>query len=338
MIKVQRDTFGTIGNQAVDRFTLSNDSGVEAAIISYGAILQTLRVPDRNGASADIVLGFDSLRDYVEGNDCYFGAICGRVANRIKAGRFTLEGNDYTLATNFGPNALHGGNVGYDKRIWEAEPTADGVRLFLHSPDGEEGYPGSLDITVTYTLTDAGELHIDYVATADATTIINLTNHTYFNLAGHASGTVYNQMVCMNAPRVTLVDDTLMPTGEIADVAGTPLDFLAPQAIGEQLEAAGGYDHNYILDEQATLAARVVDPDSGRVMEMVTTEPAVQLYTGNFLEDKPGKCGAVYPQHGGFCLEAQHYPDSINQPSFPSTVLRPDETYTQRTTYRFSAE
>jgi aldose 1-epimerase len=335
MITVKSDTFGTIGNEPITRFTLANDAGMQVAIINYGATIQALITPDRDGAPADIVLGFDDIAGYTSARNPYFGAICGRVANRITKGRFTLDGTEYQLATNDGPNSLHGGQVGFDKRIWHAEATEGGVSMTLHSPDGEEGYPGSMDITVTYTLTEACELHIDYTATTDATTIVNLTNHSYFNLAGHGAGAVYDQQLTMRTPSYTPVDDTLMPTGEVAPVAGTPLDFLALHAIGDQIEAAGGYDHNFIFTDGPAPAVRVVDPASGRCMEMETTEPAVQFYSGNFLNGVTGKAGASYRLHSGFCLEAQHYPDSINNPDFPSTVLQPGDTYTQRTTYRF---
>jgi aldose 1-epimerase len=336
MIKVETTPFGTADDQAITLFTLTNAAGMQVGIINYGGIVQSLRVPDAKGAIDDVVLGFDTLAEYTGGNIAYFGALCGRVANRITAGRFTLAGRDYTLATNNAPNSLHGGLKGYDKRVWEATATADGVRLTLDSADGEEGYPGTLSISMTYALTEANELVLDYSATTDATTIVNLTNHSYFNLAGHAAGAIHDHTICINASRYTPVDETLMPTGEIASLVDTPLDFLAPHKIGERIEAAGGYDHNYIIDEGATVAVRVSEPVSGRIMEMETSEPALQFYSGNFLVDLAGKGGACYPQHGGFCLESQHYPDSVNQPSFPSTQLEPGETYRHHTLYRFS--
>jgi aldose 1-epimerase len=337
MIKVETSPFGTADNKPITRFSLTNTAGMQVEIINYGGIVQSIRVPDSNGKFDDVVLGFDTLAEYTAGNVPYFGALCGRVANRITAGRFTLAGQDYSLPTNNGPNSLHGGTKGYDKCVWEAVATADGVCLTLQSADGDQGYPGKLDITMTYTLTEANELVLDYKATTDATTIVNLTNHSYFNLAGHNAGAIHDHTICIRSSRYTPVNEALMPTGEIASLVGTPLDLLAPHRIGENIEAAGGYDHNYILDEDATVAVRVSEPVSGRIMEMETSEPAVQFYSGNFMDDIAGKGGAVYPKQGGFCLESQHYPDSINQPSFPSTVLQPGETYTHHTLYRFSA-
>jgi aldose 1-epimerase len=335
MILVTCDIFGSINNQEITRFTLANDAGMKVAILNYGATIQSIRVPDRNGNDEDVVLGFDTIEGYQSADNPYFGAICGRVANRIAKGTFTLDGKEYKLAINNGPNSLHGGLVGFDKRIWDAEKTTDGVKLVLQSPDGEEGYPGNLETTVTYMLTKNNELHIDYMATTDATSIVNLTNHSYFNLAGHGAGSVYDHKLCIQASRYTPVDGDLTPTGEIADVAGGPLDFLSPHTIGERIEEAGGYDHNLILTPNASPAVRAVDPVSGRTLEMETTEPAVQFYSGNFLEGVIGKGGASHGKHSGFCLEAQHYPDSINNPQFPSTVLTPNEPYRQHTTYRF---
>lgn len=336
MISVESTPYGKTDGRDITLFTMKNDSGMEVAIINYGAIIQSVRVPDRNGVPGDVVLGFDTLDEYVSGNDPYLGAVCGRVANRISRGKFTLEGVEHTLAVNNGPNALHGGIKGFDKRVWSATAENDGVCLSLHSDDGEEGYPGNLEVSVLYTLTDENELVLEYSATTDKTTIVNLTNHSYFNLAGHGAGVVHDHEITITAGKYTPVDEDLIPTGGIALVVGTPLDFLSAHKIGERIEAAGGYDHNYALDAEGDgPAARVSEPASGRTLEMETTEPGVQFYTGNFLENNKGKSGAVYQKHGGFCLEAQHFPDSINQPSFLSTILRPGETYSQRTLYRF---
>lgn len=336
MISVESTPFGSADGKDVTLFTLKNESGMGVAIMNYGAIIQSIRVPDRNGIIDDIVLGFDTLDEYVTGNDPYFGAICGRVANRISKGRFTLEGVDYSLAINNGPNALHGGIKGFDKRVWSAETAANGVCLRLSSDDGEEGYPGNLDVSVLYTLTDDNVLVLEYSAATDRTTIVNLTNHSYFNLGGHGAGTVFDHEITIKASHYTPVDDDLIPSGGIAPVTGTPLDFLSAHRIGERIEAAGGYDHNFALDAGTEGPAVLVsEPATGRTLEMETTEPGVQFYTGNFLEDNRGKNGATYPMQGGFCLEAQHFPDSINQPSFLSTILRPEDTYSQRTLYRF---
>lgn len=329
--------FGRVDGQPISLYTLANGSGLEVSITNYGAIVQAIRVPDRRGDMADIALGFDTLADYVARNAPYFGAICGRVANRIAGGRFTLDGREYRLAANDGLNALHGGMKGFDKRVWTADPVTDGLRLRLVSVDGEEGYPGELDLRVRYTLSADNALVIDYEATATRATPVNLTNHTYFNLAGHAAGSIEAHVLTLRAAHHTQFDNTLTPTGAIAPVAGTPLDFRTPHAIGERIGAASGYDNNFVLDAGTGPCARVTDPATGRILEMETTEPGVQLYTGNFLDNVAGKAGAVYRRHGGLCLEAQHFPDSVHHPHFPGTILRPGETYTQRTAYRFAA-
>ena len=350
---IQRSEFGkTPDGAAVDLYTLTNRNGVVAKVTNLGGIVTELWVPDKDGNKANVVLGFNKLEQYTDGHP-YFGAICGRVANRIKAGRFKLDGEEHKLATNNGPNHLHGGVRGFDKMVWQAESkeTRDGpaLRLTYLSPDGEEGYPGNLTSVVTYTLTNDDELRIDYEATTDKPTIVNLTNHSYFNLAGEGSGTILGHELTLNADRYTPVDKTGIPTGQVAPVKGTVLDFTRPTPIGERIEEAaaqppgGGYDHNFVINGggkgDLVPAARVRDPVSGRVMEVHTTEPGVQLYTGNYLDaSEVGPSGHPYEKHAGFCLEAQHYPDSINQPDFPSIVLRPGQTYRQTTVHRFSAE
>jgi aldose 1-epimerase len=347
---VQKQAFGKTPDGAeVDLYTLTNTSGTTAKIMTYGAILTQLDVPDRDGKSEDVVLGFDNLKDYLAGHP-YFGATVGRVANRVAKGKFTLEGKEYKLATNNGPNALHGGLKGFDKVIWKAEPmmTADGaaVKFTYVSKDGEEGYPGNLTATVRYTLTNENELRLDYTATTDKATPVNLTNHSYFNLAGAKSGDILGHELMLNADKYTPADDTLIPTGEIKPVKDTPLDFTTPRRIGERIDQLKGdpigYDHNFVLNGESkklALAARVRDPKTGRVMEMYTTEPGVQFYTGNFLDGKQtGRGGVVYKKHAGFCLEAQHFPDSVNHPNFPSMILKPGELYMQSTVYKFSAK
>jgi aldose 1-epimerase len=334
----------TPDGHAVTAYTLMNRNGLEAVIIDYGATLVSMKVPDRDGNLADVVLGFDRVEPYM-GASPYMGSTVGRYANRIAKGTFTLDGKTYTLAINNEPNHLHGGTVGYDKVFWTAEPkdTEDGPSVvFTHrSPDGDEGYPGNLDMTVIYTLTHDNALRIDYEATTDAATPVNLTHHSYFNLGGHASSEpILDHELTIQASRYTPVDDTLIPVGDLAAVAGTPYDFTTPQAIGARLD--GVYDHNYVLDSDdgsLALAARAVHPASGRVMEIWTTEPGLQFYTGFGLDGSlTGKDGAVYHSKAGFCLEAQKFPDSPNKPHFPSSILRPGETYTQRTEHRFSTQ
>jgi aldose 1-epimerase len=347
---IEKKPFGkTADGKDVDLYVLTNAHGMKAKVITYGAILTELDVPDRDGRTADVVLGFDDLKGYL-GAHPFFGATVGRVANRIAKGKFTLDGKEYTLKTNNGPNALHGGLKGFDKKVWQAEqvPAENGVavKFTCRSPDGEEGYPGDLTATVTYTLTNNNELRLDYTATADKATPVNLTNHSYFNLAGQGSGDILGHELTVEAEKYTPVDDTLIPTGKIESVKGTPLDFTTPHKIGERIKELrgnpGGYDHNFVLNgggKKLALGARVVEPKSGRVMEMYTTEPGVQFYTGNFLDgSNKGKGGAVYNKHAGFCLEAQHFPDSVNHPNFPSMILRPGQTYRQTTVYKFSTK
>jgi aldose 1-epimerase len=344
---VQRVPFGTLPDgQAVEIFTLTNASGIELKAIGYGGIITSLRVPDRNGKLDDIVLGFDRLDDYLKDHP-FFGAIIGRYGNRIARGQFTLDGRTYKLATNNPPNHLHGGKKGFDKVMWKVEPSGKNALTFSRvSADGEEGYPGNLRVQVTYTLTDKNELQVDYLATTDKLTPVNLTQHSYFNLAGQASGDILGHQLMLNADRYTPVDETLIPTGKLAPVAGTPFDFTKPTPIGARINAADpqlkngqGYDHNWVLNRKGAglqLAARVIEPKTGRTMEIATTEPGIQFYAGNFLDGKlTGKGGAVYNHRTGFCLETQHFPDSPNQPAFPSTILKPGQEYRSRTVFTF---
>ena len=350
MASVSKAPFGVLpSGDSVHVFTLTNTNGIELRAITYGGIVVSLRTPDRQGRMDDIVLGFDDLNGYVNSSP-YFGSITGRYANRIARGRFSLDGVQHQLAVNNGVNALHGGLRGFDKVLWSGSERTDssgaGVVFTYVSRDGEEGYPGTLSVTVTYTLTNANEFVIDYEATTDKPTPVNLTQHSYFNLAGEGAGDILGHVLTLNADRYTPVDSTLIPTGELATVDGTPFDFRAGVSIGErigqdnrQLQIAGGYDHNFVLTRtQLGLihAARVVEPVSGRTLDVSTTEPGVQLYTGNFLDGSiTGKSGHVYRHRNGFCLETQHFPDSPNQPSFPSTILRPGETFRSRTVYTF---
>lgn len=350
---IKKEAFGTTHDgKAVDLYTLTNSHGVEVRVTNYGGIITSLRVPDKDGQSDDVVLGYDSLDSYLKSTP-YFGAIIGRYGNRIANGKFTLDGKECTLAKNDGPNSLHGGIKGFDKAVWEAEPFENkegvGVIFKYTSPDGEEGYPGNLKTTVTYTLTDKNELIFEYHATTDKATPVNLTNHTYFNLAGDGKRDILGHELMLNADRFTPVDKTLIPTGELRRVSGTPLDFTKPTAIGariaqndEQLTFGRGYDHNFVLNREGEglrLAARVHEPSTGRMMEVYTTEPGVQFYSGNFLDGTiTGKGGHVYKQRYGFCLETQHYPDSPNKPDFPSTILRPGQIYQSRTVYQFSVQ
>ncbi len=351
--RLKRQEFGKMQNGApVELFTLTNQSGMEAAVTNYGGILVSLKTPDRNGRLADVVLGFDSLDGYLQ-PEPYFGAIIGRYANRIGHGTFTLNGVSYTLARNNGGNALHGGIKGFDKVLWQAKDVstdaAPSLELTYLSKDGEEGYPGNLSARVVYTLTDGNELKIDYTATTDKDTVVNLTNHSYFNLAGQGSGDVLGHEILLNADRFTPVDAGLIPTGELRSVKGTPFDFTKATPIGarigqddEQLKFGQGYDMNFVLNSgggSLALAAQVYEPGSGRFMEVLTTEPGVQFYTGNHLDGKlHGKQGKVYGKHAGLCLETQHFPDSPNKPNFPSTVLKPGAVYRTTTIYKFSAK
>jgi aldose 1-epimerase len=358
-MSMTKQAFGsTADGTPVELYTLTNANGMETTITTYGGIVVTLMVPDRNGDLGDVVLGYEALERYINKNS-YFGAVIGRYGNRIAKGKFTLNDVEYTLAQNDGENHLHGGIKGFDKVVWNAKELpslrgagGDNPRLELTyvSPDGEEGYPGTLSVTVTYTLTQDNALKIDYLATTDKDTVVNLTNHSYFNLAGAGVGDILGHELMLNANKFTPVDDTLIPTGKLLSVKGTPMDFTQPTAIGarinedyEQIQfGPGGYDHNWVLnesEESPVLAARVYEPTTGRLMEVYTTEPAIQFYSGNFLDRNiTGKRGKRYNQRYGFCLETQHFPDSPNQPDFPSTVLKPGETYTTTTIYKFSAK
>jgi len=347
---IKRSTFGKMSDgQTIELYTLTNKNGVQVGITNYGGRIVSILVPDRQGQMADVVLGFDNGNDYLGANP-YFGAIVGRYANRIAKAKFTLDGVEYKLAANDGPNSLHGGLRGFDKVMWKATELAkenSALELTYLSKDGEEGYPGNLSVKVTYTLSDENELWIDYHAATDKDTVLNLSNHSYFNLAGEGHGDILQHLVMINASRFTPVDGTLIPTGELRNVHSTPFDFRQPTAIGarindddEQLKLGRGYDHNFVLDRKGsgmTLAARVTEPVSGRVLEVRTTQPGIQFYTGNFLDGTiHGKGGKVYGHRFAFCLETQHFPDSPNHPSFPSTELKPGETFHQVTVFKFS--
>lgn len=346
---MKKESFGKLPDgTAVDLYTLTNANGIEAKITNYGGIVVSLKTPDRKGSLSDVVLGYETVDGYVRKNP-FFGSLVGRYGNRIGQAKFSLNGVEYQLARNNGRNHLHGGLVGFDKKVWQARPgkSADGVGLELTylSRDGEEGYPGNLSVTVTYTLTNNNGLRIDYLATTDKDTIVNLTNHSYFNLAGE--GTILGHQLVLNADRFTPVDSELITTGELRSVKGTALDFLQPHAIGERIDATEeqivfgkGYDHNFVLNHAAGtlgLAASVYEPTTGRAMEVYTTEPGVQFYTGNFLDGSiTGKGGRVYHRRSGFCLETQHFPDSPNKPQFPTVVLKKGAEYKSTTVFRFS--
>jgi aldose 1-epimerase len=343
-MSIIKSDFGkTKEGQPVDLYTLTNASGMTVKITNYGGIVTSLQVPDKNGKFDDVVLGFDTLDQYLEGHP-YFGALVGRYGNRIAKGKFTLNGTEYQLAANNGENHLHGGIKGFDKVVWNAEMVKKenemGVKLSYLSKDGEEGYPGNLTAVVTYVLTNDNELIINYKAETDKPTPVNLTHHSYFNLKGAGNGDILGHLLTIDADRFTPVDEGLIPTGELKSVKDTPMDFTVPKAIGERIDQVkGGYDHNYVLngwDGSLRLAAKVVEPLSGREMEVWTTEPGLQFYTGNFLDGTiTGENGKVYNKHYGFCLETQHFPDSPNKPGFPSTILEPGEKYTHTTIYRF---
>jgi galactose mutarotase-like enzyme len=343
--------FGEVEGMNADLFILENENGLKVKITNYGAIVTEMHVPDRDGKRADVVLGFNHIQGYLRGHP-YFGAIVGRVANRIGQGRFVLDGREYTLAANNGPNHLHGGKKGFDKKIWNAEPLLSdegpALKLTCFSPDGEEGYPGNLTATVVYTLTQSDELKIEMTAETDRPTPVNLASHSYWNLEGHDRGRILDHELMINADHHTPTDGTLIPTGELAPVKDTPYDFQEPKAIGRDIMKLrgdpgtgnpGGYDINFVLkgrEGALRLAARAYEPRSGRVLEVYTTEPGVQFYSGNYLDGTiTGKGGALYAKHQGFCLETQHFPDSINKPEWPSIVLEPGETYRHVMIHKF---
>ena len=348
---LDKASFGRLpdGSEA-DLFTVRNGRGLTVKFTNYGLIVTEVWAPDRKGQPANVVLGFDTLDRYLKGHP-FFGAIAGRVANRIGKGTFTIDGKTYQLAVNNGPNHLHGGNVGFDKKLWKVEgyeltPTQASVQFSYLSPDGEEGYPGNLKLLVTYTVNQDNELRIDYRATTDRATPINLTNHSYFNLGGAGSQTALDHELTLACDEYTPTDETLIPTGKIAAVQGTPVDFTSAKRIGERIESliptgTLGYDHNFVLRKRAaepTFAAKLRDPQSGRTLTVHTTQPGIQFYTGNFLKGQTGKQGKAYPQRSAVCLETQHFPDAVNQPSFASIVLKPGETYRQTCVYALSVE
>jgi aldose 1-epimerase len=350
---IKKETFGTTPDgKPADLYTLSNSKGIELRVTNYGGIIVSLRVPDKKGEQADIVLGHEQLKGYFN-NPPYFGAIIGRYGNRIAGGKFKLDGVDYSLAKNNGPNSLHGGLKGFNAILWQASTNTDGegpkITFDYTSKDGEEGYPGNLHVQVTYTLTNQNELIVDYTANTDKATPLNLTQHTYFNLHGEGSSDILEHELMLNADRFTPVDKDLIPTGELRPVKGTPLDFITPTAIGsrisssfDQITLGRGYDHNFVINRKGDgpeLAARVREPKSGRILEVYTTEPGVQFYSGNFLDGTiAGKHGHVYQQRSGFCLETQHFPDSPNHANFPSTILRPGTTFHSRTIFKFAVD
>lgn len=344
---IKEEAFKSVHNSKPTQLvTLKNSNGLVAQITTYGAIVVSLFVPDRNGNLKDIVLGYDNINDYIKGNSPFMGAVCGRIANRIGKGQFTLNNKTYKLAVNDGPNHLHGGKIGFDKVNWSiVKTTPNSVELEYVSRSGEEGYPGNVTVRVTYTLTDENELRIDYLATTDETTIVNLTNHSYYNMAGEGSGSVYDQELMINGAFFTPTDDGNVPTGEIRNVKDTPMDFTVARKIGkdiekddEQLKFGNGYDHNWVLKHRTGelgLAAVASDPASGRVMEIYTTQPGVQFYSANWLNGEKGKHGHVYNKREAFCLETQHFADSINIPHFPSVILQPGQEYKQTCLHKF---
>jgi aldose 1-epimerase len=348
-MNIRKIDFGTTADgRRVELYVMTNRNAAVAKVCTFGASLLELHMPDRAGRMGNVVLGFDNLRD-LEADTSYIGVTAGRCANRIGGGRFALDGKLYTLAVNNGPNHLHGGPGGFSRRLWTAQaadtPDGPAVTFTYVSPDGEEAYPGTLTASVTYTLTQRNELRIDYRATTDRPTIVNLTNHAYFNLAGPGSGDIKGTILQINADHYTPTDDTLIPTGEIAAVAGTPVDFRQPKPIGQDLPrtSIAGYDHNFVLNgwkpglTEPIFAVRAYDPATGRQMETWTTEPGVQLYTAIHFDGTIRGLGGPYPKYGGFCLETQHFPDAVNKPQFPSVILRPGQVYTSRTEYRFVA-
>jgi len=336
-MRIQEARFGRTENgQAVLRYTLENASGMRVSFMTYGATWLSAEVPDRHGRLGEVLLGFDTFEEYLRGNRPYFGVICGRCANRIADAKFDLDGESFRLPRNHGRHCLHGGNRGFDKVAWTPEADGDGVRLSYVSAEGEQGFPGELHCSVIYSLTDANELRLSYRAETSRPTLVNLTSHGYFNLKDGGTTDILDHELTIRADRYTPTDAELIPTGNLAPVRGTPVDFTSPATVGRKLAEAGGYDHNFVLHANAPVAARLEDPVSGRVMEVVTTEPGLQLYSGQGLEGVRGKGGTLYKRYAGLCLEAQKYPDAIHHPEFPSVVLHPGETYRQETAYRFS--
>lgn len=347
---VKEESFRGVHNgKPTGLYTLKNKNGLIAQVTNYGAIIVSIFAPDRKGNMVDVVQGYDTVEEYINGNSPYMGAVVGRCANRIAKGKFTLLGKQYTLAVNNGPNHLHGGIKGFSKVVWDVTSVSDSnVKMQYFSADGEEGYPGNLMVSVTYTLTDKNELRLDYFATTDKTTVVNLAGHSYFNLAGEGSGSIYDHELMINGNFFTPTDDTNIPTGEIWNVVGTPMDFTTPKKIGseidkdyEQLKYGAGYDHNWVLNHRTRtlgLAAVAHDPVSGRLMEVYTTQPGVQLYTANWIDGEKGKGGKKYGKRWAFCLETQHFADAINKPHFPSTILNPSGKYRQSCIYKFGVK
>ncbi len=340
---------GVHKGKATSLYTLKNKNGLIAQVTNYGAIIVSIHAPDRDGNLSDVVQGYDTIREYIDGNGPYMGAVCGRCANRIANGKFSLLGKEYTLAVNNGPNHLHGGITGFSRVVWDVvKKTDSSVKMEYVSPDGEEGYPGKVKLSVTYTLTNDNELRLDYNATTDKSTVVNLASHSYFNLAGEGSGSIYDQELMINGSFFTPTDETNIPTGEIWNVKGTPMDFTSPKKFGAdidkndiQLKYGAGYDHNWVLRHRTGtlgLAAVAHDPESGRVMEVFTTQPGVQLYTANWMDNEKGKGGKRYQRRWAFCLETQHFADAINKPHFPSTILNPGEEYKHSCVYKFSVK
>ena len=350
---IKKESFGkTTGGEQIELYSLTNKKGMEVSITNFGATVVTLKVPDRSGKAADIVLGYDTLDGYENGTS-YFGATVGRYGNRIAGGKFSIDGKTYTLPKNNGENTLHGGIVGFNKRVWKAREIAskegESLEMTYLSADGEEGFPGNLSAKVVFTLpAERNELRIDYTATTDKDTVLNLTNHSYFNLSGEGSGDILDHVMTLHSKQFTPVDKTLIPTGELKNVGGTPMDFNSATAIGkrinendEQLVFGKGYDHNWVLTRAGgglSMAAEAYDPKSGRKLEVLTTEPGVQFYSGNFLDGAKGKGNKPYPQRAAFCLETQHFPDSPNHANFPSTLLKPNAVFHSQTVFRFSAK
>ena len=343
---ITEKNYGESDGKKITEYTMTNASGMQVSIINYGGTVTSIITPDKNGNKGDVILGFDSLAGYVQKGNPYLGALIGRYGNRIANGKFSVDGKEYTLATNNNGQSLHGGNKGYDKVVWDAEklPGDSSLKLTYLSKDGEEGYPGNLSVTVVYTLTGDNALKIDYSATTDKATPINLTNHCYFNLSGGADSTILGHELQINANKFTEVNEVLIPTGKLPDVKNTPMDFTTAKAIGKDIDSVkGGYDHNWVLNTKGTgleLVTSLYHPASGRYMEVYTTEPGIQFYSGNFLDGslKYTKNNIKYVVHAGLCLETQHFPDSPNQPSFPNTILKPGEKYHHTSLYKFSVK